>query len=505
MDSFSFLLHGFRVALTWQNLFYAFVGCFWGTMVGVLPGLGPLAGMTLLLPLTFQLDPAGAVIMLAGIFYGAMYGGSTTSILVRIPGEAASVITCLDGYELTRKGRAGPALVIAAIGSFVGGSLSIVGLMFFAPPLAEVMLRVGPAAEFSLMVLALLVISVVSTGPAIKTLAMILLGLILAMVGLDPLTAWPRFTYGLLELSDGLSFVALAIGLFGVSEILINLEKIADLKAMQPRLRDLLPRLADLRAAAPAIGRGSVIGFVFGIIPGVSHIVSTFVSYAVEKRISKHPEEFGKGAVAGLAGPETANNATTGSSMIPLLVLGIPSIPATAILLSALMIHGVQPGPQLLTDHPDIFWGLIASMYIGNVILLVLNLPLVGLFVSLLRVPYPYLAPMILAVSIIGVYSVNASALDIAVMTGSGVIGYLLRKFDFDPAPLLLALVLGERIEVSFRRALTISDGDYSIFVQGPAARVFLGALALIAVLQAAAWLLGYRKKAAAMIEREAD
>jgi putative tricarboxylic transport membrane protein len=489
---------GFAVAFTWKNLFYCLVGCVWGTMVGVLPGLGPLAGMTLLLPLTFSLDPTAAVIMLAGIFYGAMYGGSTTSILVRIPGEAASVVTCIDGYEMARQGRAGPALMIAAVGSFIGGSLSIVGLMLFAPPMADAMLRVGPAAEFVLMVLALLVISFVSSGPPIKTLAMVLLGLALAMVGLDPLTAWPRFTFGQLELADGISFVALAIGLFGVSEILLNLERSADLQAIRPRLRDLFPRASDLREAAPAIGRGSLIGFVFGIIPGVSHIISTFVAYAVEKRVSKTPEAFGKGAIAGVAGPETANNATTGSSMIPLLVLGIPSIPATAILLSALLIHGVQPGPQLLSDHPEVFWGLIASMYIGNLILLVLNLPLVGLFVNLLRVPYAYLAPAVLLVSVVGVYSVKASTLDIGIMVAAGAVGYALRKFEFDVAPLLLALVLGERIEVSFRRALTISDGDYAIFFRGAAARVFIVALVLIIVLQGAAWALGYRKRLAA-------
>ena len=498
MGALEQLAGGFAVAFTWKNLFYCLVGCAWGTMVGVLPGLGPLAGMTLLLPLTFSLDPAAAVIMLAGIFYGAMYGGSTTSILVRIPGEAASVVTCIDGYEMARKGRAGPALMIAAVGSFIGGSLSIVGLMMFAPPLANAMLRVGPAAEFVLMVLALLVISFVSSGPPIKTLAMVLLGLALATVGLDALTAWPRFTFGHLELVDGISFVALAIGLFGVSEILLNLERRADLKAIRPRLRDLFPRGSDLREAAPAIGRGSLIGFAFGVIPGVSHIISTFVAYAVEKRFSKTPEAFGTGAIAGVAGPETANNATTGSSMIPLLVLGIPSIPATAILLSALLIHGVQPGPLLLTDHPDVFWGLIASMYIGNLILLVLNLPLVGLFVNLLRVPYVYLAPAVLLVSVVGVYSVKGSALDIWIMAAAGGVGYVLRKFEFDVAPLLLALVLGERIEVSFRRALTISDGDYAIFFQGAAARVFIAALTLLAVLQAAAWALGYRRRLAA-------
>jgi putative tricarboxylic transport membrane protein len=490
MQAFEQLLGGFGVVLTWKNLFFCLVGVVWGTCVGALPGLGPMAGMALLLPLTYTLDPTAGVIMLAGIFYGAMYGGSTTSILMRIPGEAASVVTCIDGYEMARKGRAGPALMIAAVGSFIGGTLSLVGLMMFAPPLANALLTVGPAAECVLMVFALLVIAFVSSGPAVKTITMILAGLAIALVGLDPLTAWPRFTFGRLELSDGVSFVALAIGLFGLSEILFNLERSENLRAIKPKLKDLIPRADDLKASAGAIGRGSIIGFLFGLIPGVSHIVSTFSSYAVEKRLSKHPEEFGKGAIAGVAGPETANNATTGSSLIPLLVLGIPSIPATAILLSAMLIHGVQPGPLMLTEHPAIFWGLIASMYIGNVILLVLNLPMVGIFVNLLRIPNAYLAPIILLVSMIGVYSVKSQAFDLWVMVVAGVAGYALRKFEYDVAPLLLALVLGERLEVNFRRALTISDGDYSIFVQGPAARVFIVAFAVILALQALAWVL---------------
>lgn len=494
MESFGHLMNGFAVALTPANLLLCLVGCFWGTIVGVLPGLGPLAGMALLLPLTFGLDPAGAVIMLAGIFYGAMYGGSTTSILLRVPGEAASIVTCIDGHEMARKGRAGSALTIAAVGSFVGGSLSIVGLMVAAPMLAEAMLKVGPAAEAVLMATALLVVAFVSTGPAIKTLAMVLAGLALGTVGLDQLTATPRFMFGSLELIDGMSFVALAIGLFGISELLLSLDERLSQRPKTPTLRELLPTAAEAREAAPAVLRGSGIGFVFGLVPGVSHIVSTFVSYAVEKRLSKHPEEFGKGAVAGLAGPETANNATTGAAMIPLLVLGIPAIPATAILLSALMVHNVQPGPMLLVERPDVFWGLVASMYIGNAILLLLNLPLVGLFVSLLRTPMGYLAPLVMVVCMIGVFSVKASSFELAVMAAAGVAGYLLRKFRYDVAPLLLAMVIGDRMEVGFRRALTISQGDYAIFTQGAAVQLFLGILALVACLQIGAKLLGYRR-----------
>jgi len=492
-----YLYAGFAVALRPDNLLYCLVGCVWGTVVGMLPGLGPLAGLTLLLPLTYTLEPTSAIIMLAGIFYGAMYGGSTTSILLRIPGEAASVVTCIDGYEMARRGRAGPALVVAGVGSFVGGTISVIGLMLFAPALASVMLTVGPAAEFSLMLFALLVMSLISSGSVLKTIAMILLGLAIATIGLDQISAYPRFTFGLIGLSDGIDFVSMALGLFGVSEILLNLEKIASVKPIRPTMRSLLPRWSDMREAAPAVGRGSVIGFLFGFIPGISHVISTFVSYAVEKRISKHPEQFGQGAIAGVAGPETANNATTGSSMIPLLVLGIPAIPATAILLSALMIHGVQPGPELITKHPEIFWGLIASMYIGNVVLLILNLPLVGVFIHLLRTPYAYLAPTVLLVCVVGIYSVNSNPNEILVMVAFGLLGYLLRKLKFDPAPLLLAVVLGDRMEISLRRALIISDGDYWGLLSGGASKVFVTAVVFLILLQGFAWAMGYRKKMA--------
>jgi putative tricarboxylic transport membrane protein len=494
MTGFHQLLDGFAVALSWKALLYCFIGCLWGTIVGVLPGLGPLAGMTLLLPLTFGLDPTIGIIMLTGIFYGAMYGGSTTSILVRIPGEAASVVTCIDGYEMARKGRAGPALMIAALGSFVGGTVSILGLMFIAPPLAKVMIAIGPSVEVVLILLALGVIAVVSAGSRIKTATMIALGLLLGTIGLDHLTGAPRFTFGHTGLTGGLSFAALAIGLFGLSEILINLERSETIKAIRPKLKELVPRWNDLKESAPAVGRASIIGFIFGIIPGVSHVVSTFVSYAVEKRLSKHPEEFGHGAIAGVAGPETANNAVTGTAMIPLLALGIPSIPATAVLLSALTIHGVQPGPLLLTDHPEVFWGLVASMYIGNAILLVLNLPLVGIFVNLLRIPYTWLVPIILIISIIGVYSVNFSVTDIWIMVLSGIAGYALRKFGYEVAPLLLALVLGDRLEENFRLALTMSGGSYATFFDHASMIVLTATLGLLLVVQGLAWAFGYRK-----------
>jgi putative tricarboxylic transport membrane protein len=502
MSGFEQLVAGFSIAVSWKGLLYCFIGCLWGTIVGVLPGLGPLAGMTLLLPLTFGLDPAIGIIMLTGIFYGAMYGGSTTSILVRIPGEAASVMTCIDGYEMAKQGRAGPALMIAAVGSFIGGTVSILGLMFVAPPLANVMVQIGPSVEVVLIILALSVISIVSAGSRLKTAAMIVLGLVLGTIGLDHITGEPRFTFGVLELADGLSFTSLAIGLFGISEILLNLERTSTIKAIQPKLRDLVPRWNDLREAAPAIGRGSLVGFIFGIIPGVSHVVSTFVSYAMEKRFSKTPEKFGHGAIAGVAGPETANNAVTGTAMVPLLALGIPSIPATAILLSALTIHGVQPGPLLLKEHPEVFWGLVASMYVGNIILLILNLPLVGIFVNLLRIPYVWLMPIILVISVVGVYSVNFSVGDIWIMSISGVIGYFLRKFGYEMAPLLLALVLGDRLEENFRLALTMSGGRYSTFADKASLIVLATTVSVLLVVQALAWLFGYRKSLADEAER---
>jgi putative tricarboxylic transport membrane protein len=452
MTGFEQLVRGFSVALSWKGLLYCFIGCLWGTVVGVLPGLGQLAGITLL------------------------------------------IVTCIDGFELARQGRAGPALMISAVGSFIGGTVSVLGLMFIAPPLAKVMIAIGPSVEVVLMLLALAVISIVSAGSRIKTVTMVVLGLLLGTIGLDNLTGAPRFTFGSPELSGGLSFAALAIGLFGLSEILLNLEKTETIKAIQPKLRDLIPRWNDVRDSAPAIGRGSVIGFIFGIIPGVSHVVSTFVSYAVEKKLSKNPEQFGKGAIAGVAGPETANNAVTGTAMIPLLALGIPSIPATALLLSALTIHGVQPGPLLLTDRPDVFWGLVASMYIGNIILLTLNLPLVGIFVNLLRIPYQWLVVAILVISIIGVYSVNSSVIDIWIMVVSGGIGYLLRKLGYEMAPLLLALVLGDRLEASFRLALTMSGGSYATFLDTASVVVLGSVLGLLLLVQGLAWVFGYRK-----------
>lgn len=493
METLHSLQQGLLVALTPLNLLYCFIGVFWGTLVGILPGIGPLGGIAILLPMTFKLSPASAIIMLAGIFYGAMYGGSTTSILLNIPGEAASIVTCIDGYQMARKGRAGTALVVSALGSFAAGTVSVMALMLFAPALAKAMLKIGPGEEFSLMLLALLVLSFVSQAPVLKTLPMILLGLVIATIGMDPFTGYMRYTFGYTGFAEGLGFVPMAIGLFGVSEILMNFEQLASVQAIKPTLQSLIPRWKDLRDSAGPVARGTLIGLLFGFVPGISHVVSTFMSYAVEKKISRHPEEFGTGRIEGVAGPEAANNATTGTSLVPLLVLGIPAIPATALLMTALLVHGVNPGPQLIQDHPDVFWGLIASMYVGNVMLLVLNLPLVGVFVNLLRIRYAYLAPTILVISICGVYGVNSSSVDIILVAISGVVGYLLRKFGFDLSPLILAVVLGDRMEMSFRRALAISEGSLWIFVKSSFSQIFLGALVAILLLQSAAWYFGFR------------
>jgi putative tricarboxylic transport membrane protein len=429
-----------------------------------------------LLPTTFGMEPISAIIMLAGIYYGAMYGGSTTSILVNIPGEAASVVTCFDGYQMARQGRAGPALSMAAIGSYIAGSLSVVGLMLLAPALARFALKFGPPEQFALMVFGLIVLAYMGAGSVLKALTMIVVGLVLAMVGIDQLSGFTRFTYGRVELGDGVSFLAVAMGLFGVAEILVNIEDTAVAEIIKPTLTNLLPSREDWKRSLGPILRGSGVGFLIGILPGAAHIISTFVSYAMEKRLSKYPEKFGSGCIEGVAGPEAANNAATGGAMIPFLALGIPSTAATATMMVALLIHGVKPGPMLMEQHPEVFWGLVASMYIGNVMLLILNLPMVGLFVHLLRVPYHFLFPAILLICFVGVYSVNLSTTDLWIMAIFGIIGYFLRKRGFDPAPIVLALVLGPMMEQALRQALMMSRGEFGIFVSRPIAATLLAA-----------------------------
>jgi putative tricarboxylic transport membrane protein len=465
---------GFSVALKPDILLYAFVGCVIGTLVGVLPGVGPLAGISLLLPASFGLDATSAIVLLAGIYYGAMYGGSTTSILMRIPGEAASVMTCIDGYAMTRKGRGGPALAIAAVGSYLAGSASVVALMLLAPPLASFALRFGPPEYFSLLLLGLLALAYMSGGSMLKSLAMAALGLLFGMVGIDPMTGFFRFSYGLVELGDGIGIVPVAVGLFGLSEILLTAGRTTPPEVIKPRLKELLPSRDEWSASLWPIGRGTVLGFLIGIIPGSAHILSSFISYALERRLAKNPERFGEGAIEGVAGPESANNAATSGAFVPMLALGVPSGPIPAVMMAAMMVHGISPGPLLITQQPELFWGFIASMYVGNLVLLLLNLPLVGIFINVLRVPYPLLYPAILMFCVLGVYAVNLSVVDVGIMTAMGGLGYLLRKFDFETAPVVLGLVLAPMIEMSFRQSLSMSSGSYGIFITRPIALVML-------------------------------
>jgi putative tricarboxylic transport membrane protein len=475
------LIFGMSVALTPNVLIYAVLGCIVGTLVGVLPGLGPLAGMSLLLPLTFGLPPTTAIVLLAGIYYGAMYGGSTTSILMRIPGETASVVTCLDGYEMARKGRAGPALAIAAICSFVAGTISVFILMLVAPQIARFALKFGPAEYVGLLTLGLLSLSQLSSGSRLRALLMSLLGLSLGMIGIDPLSGYARFTFGIHELADGLGIVPLAVGGFGISEILLSVGAKSPPAIMAPRLRDLLPNREEIRRSVGPCLRGTLIGFAIGLIPGSAHIISSFASYAVERRMSKRPEQFGKGAVEGVAGPESANNAAASSAFVPMLALGLPAGAVPAVMLAALMTHGISPGPKLIQEQPHLYWGFVASMYVGNIVLLILNLPLVGLFVRILRIPYSILYPIILVMCVVGVYSVGSSTADLWIMFVAGGAGYFLRRANYDIAPAILGFVLAPMFEMSLRQAFTLSSGSLSIFIQRPiAATMLTAALAII-------------------------
>jgi putative tricarboxylic transport membrane protein len=476
-ESLQHLVTGFGVATTIHNLLYCLIGAIVGTLIGVLPGIGPIAGIALLIPATFSLNATSAIIMLAGIYYGAMYGGSTTSILLNVPGETASVITCIDGYQMAQKGRAGPALAICAIGSFVAGTIGIFGLVFLAPPLAEAALAFGPPEYFSLMVFGFIVLSNVTGKSLLKSLMMAVVGLIIGTIGIDPVAGNPRFTFGSTPLLGGIEFVAVAIGLFGIGEVLMNvnqpLERLEQ-KVLVPRFRDLYPSLQDLKKAIGAIVRGAGIGFGIGLVPGPAPVIATYASYMTERRISKHPDDFGKGAIEGVAGPESANNSACQSAFIPLFVLGIPFAPPTAILLGAFLIHGVTPGPMMIGQHPELFWGVIASMYIGNFILLLLNLPFVPLFANILRIPKKVLLPLVILFCITGMYTVNNSIFDVWMMLLFGGLGFLMRQWAYEGAPLLLALVLGPKLEVAFRQSLMISHGDFKIFTQRPVSMVFL-------------------------------
>ncbi len=484
MDIFYHIFFGLGVALQPLNLLFCFIGVLIGTLVGVLPGLGPVAAISLLLPATFHTSPVASIIMLSGIYYGAMYGGSTTSILVNIPGEAASVVTCFDGYQMARKGRAGPALGIAAFGSFIAGTLGVVGLAFMAPPLAAMALKFGPPEYFSLMVLGLTVLTFLAGGSMLKSLMMACFGVVIGNVGLDLMTAQPRFTFGWDILLDGVGLVPVVMGLFGVSEVLINVEeKVSSREIFKTKFKGLLPNLQDWRESIWPILRGSGLGFFLGILTGGGAVISSFVSYGVEKKLSKHPEEFGKGAIAGVAGPEAANNSATAGAFIPLLTLGLPSNAVMAILLGALMIYNMPPGPKLITSHPNLFWGVISSTYIGNIMLLVLNLPLISVWVKILKVPYPVLFPLILLFCLIGAYSLNNNPAEIGLMLIFGVLGYLMKKFKYDGAPLVLAMVLGPLMDNSLRQSLLMSGGSGMIFFTRPICLVILGAVTLIFLL----------------------
>ena len=462
------LILGCQVVFTPANMLYCFIGVFIGTLIGVLPGIGPVGAMSILLPVTYGMKPVSSIILLAGIYYGAMYGGSTTSILVNIPGEAATVVTCLDGYQMARQGRAGPALGMAAFCSFIAGTVGIVLLMLLAEPLATVAIKFGPPEFFSLILFALSLLIYLARGSMIKAAVVATLGFALSQVGIDVLTARSRFTFGIMELYQGVGLVPVVMGLFGIAEVFGNLEKSQNLDIFKTKIKGLLPNWQDWKDSFLPIFRGTLMGFFLGILPGGGAVVASFVSYTVEKRFSKHPEKFGTGVIEGVAGPESANNSATSGAFVPLFSLGIPSTPVTALLLGAMMIHGLQPGPLLIKEQPEIFWGTIMSMYVGNVMLLVLNLPLIGLWVKLLKVPYHILFPFILFFCVIGSYTINNSIFDVMVMLVFGVVGFLFQKFKYEPAPLVMAFILGDMLETSFRQSLLISEGSLLVFFKRP-------------------------------------
>ncbi|GAA2174678.1 tripartite tricarboxylate transporter permease [Arthrobacter parietis] len=482
MDFFDPVLNGFGVVLDPQNLLYCLMGVVIGMLIGVLPGLGPAATIAILLPLTYGIDPVTAIIMLAGIFYGAQYGGTITSVLLRLPGEASSVVTVFDGYVLAKQGKAGTALGIAAIGSFIGGTVAIIGLTFLAPLVASFALDFGPPEYTALALVGILLVATISGGTKIKALIAAAVGLLLATVGRDVFTGAERFTFGNLSLADGIDFVPIAMGLFGIGEILYNLEERHRAVSAPAKVANVWPSRADLRKSSGAIGRGSVLGFFLGILPGGGATISSMVSYAVEKKRAKDPSRFGKGAVEGVAGPETANNAAATSSFIPLLTLGIPANATMAIIFGALLIHGITPGPQLISEDPELFWGVVNSMYIGNILLLILSIPLVGLFVKILRVRAAILAPITALITILGAYTIRNSMFDVLLVVLFGALGYLMKKFGFEPGPLVLAFVLGELLESNLRRSLLVLEGDVSGFLTRPISATLLVIFVLVAV-----------------------
>ncbi len=480
MDLFDNLIFGFGVALTWQNLAYCLIGVTVGTLIGVLPGIGPLGTIAILLPITYGVPPVGALIMLAGIYYGAQYGGSTTAILVNLPGETSAVITCIDGYQMARQGRAGPALAIAAIASFVAGTVGTLLIALFGPPLAEVALKFGSPEYFSLMLMGLVAAAVLAQGDIIKSLAMVAIGLLLGSVGSDVNTGVQRFSFGFPELSDGIGFIVVAVGVFAVGEIIANLGSSAARSVFTAKVSNLFPSKDDVKRSIGPILRGTAIGSFFGVLPGTGPAIASFGSYMLEKRIAKDPERFGKGAIEGVAAPEAANNADAQCKFIPMLTLGLPASGVMALMLGALTIQGIQPGPEVMTARPELFWGLIASMWIGNLMLVVLNLPMIGLWVKLLQVPYRLLFPAIMAFSAIGIYSVNTSSFELYLTALFGIFGFVCMKLGFPLAPMLLGYVLGPMMEENLRRSMLQAGGDPTVFVTRPLSLVFIVATVLI-------------------------
>ena len=486
MELFNNLVFGFSVALSLQNLWFCFIGVFLGTLIGVLPGIGPLATIAMLLPLTFNVPPVAALIMLAGIYYGAQYGGSTTAILVNLPGETAAVVTCMDGYQMARQGRAGPALAIAAIGSFFAGTVCTLIIALFGPPLAEMALKFGAPEYFSLMLMGLVAAAVLAHGDMIKSLAMVAMGLLLGIIGTDVNSGMARYSFGIPELTDGIGFIVIAVGVFAVGEIVSNLGETEERKVFTSKISGLMPTVQDLKVSFWPIVRGTGIGAFFGVLPGTGPAIASFSSYMVEKKMAKDPTRFGKGAIEGVAGPESANNADAQCKFIPTLTLGIPASAVMALMLGALTIQGIAPGPQVMTQKPDLFWGLVASMWIGNLMLVVLNLPLIGLWVSLLKVPYRLLFPAIMAFSCIGIYSVNNSSFELYLTAIFGIIGFVWMRLECPPAPMLLGFVLGPLMEENLRRALLISRGDPTVFFTRPISLGFMIATALIIIIMLA-------------------
>ena len=488
MEVLSNLALGFSVALTGPNLLYCLIGVLLGTLIGVLPGIGPIATIAMLLPATFTLPPVSALIMLAGIYYGAQYGGSTTAILVNIPGESSSVVTCLDGYQMARQGRAGAALAIAALGSFFAGCFATVLLAVAAPPLAEIAFKFGPAEYFSLMVLGLIAAVVLAHGSVIKAIGMILLGLVLGLVGTDVNSGMARYSFGIPELTDGIGFVTIAMGMFGFAEVIKNLENKGEREIFTKKVGSLWPNKQEFKLAWPAVLRGTFLGSLLGILPGGGAVLGSFAAYTLEKKIAKDPSRFGKGAVEGVAGPESANNAAAQTSFIPLLTLGIPPNPVMALMVGAMIIQGIQPGPQVMVERPELFWGLIVSMWIGNLMLVVLNLPMIGMWIKLLTVPYRMLYPAILVFCCIGVYSLSNAPFDVVLTALFGLVGYVLVKLDCEPAPLLLGFILGPMMEENLRRAMLLSRGDPMTFLnRGLSLTLLLIALGLLLIILAPA------------------